>query len=179
MPAPDLPGASIQGAGPLGGLPAQQPWNPAAAPTSPFANQPPFAVPPGTSGGPLDAMGGLPYAGPVPGQGASPFGPDFQPQPPSSGVPATYVSPHPTPKAPQNLTLYRPSIPEGVEARKLSPLPSVSVREYPYLRRGQTTDKFITPPGMEMPEAVGQTTGELTWRDRLRNLFDPLGVLGR
>jgi hypothetical protein len=55
----------------------------------------------------------------------------------------------------------------------------VSVREYPYLRRGQATDKFITPAGMEMPEAVGPTTAELTWRDRLRNLFDPLGVLGR
>jgi hypothetical protein len=47
-------------------------------------------------------------------------------------------------------------------AKKLSPLPSVSVREYPYLRCGQATDRFITPPGMEMPEAVGQTSTPLT-----------------
>jgi hypothetical protein len=118
-----------------------------------------------------------PGLGPARGPGVNPFGNEFHPQPPVAGAPPAYVSPHPMPKAPQNLNLYRPSMPEGVEAGKLSPLPSVSVREYPYLRRGQTTDKFVTPPGMEMPEAVGQTNNALTWRDRLLNLFDPLGVL--
>src|SRR5439155_23514907 len=111
--------------------------------------------------------------GPLGGPDA--LGQDIPPQTPPGG--GTYVSPSPPPRAPQNLALYRLSMPEGLEVKKLSPLPSVSVREYPYLRRGQTTDRFVTPPGMEMPEAVGPTTNAVTWRDRLRNLFDPLGVL--
>jgi hypothetical protein len=162
-PSTDLPGA-------------QQPWNPAAAPLPQFPTQ---AMPAPNSGFggpyPFDPTGGSPLGGPGPGAGS--FGQDYPSQAPPGGVPATYVSPNPMPKAPQNLGLYRPSMPEGIEAKKLSPLPSVSVREYPYLRRGQTTDRFITPPGMEMPEAVGQTSNPMTWRDRLRNLFDPLGVL--
>jgi hypothetical protein len=195
-PGGDLPGASIYGSRPLGTAPLQPPANVSMAPTY---QHPLPAMPPGGSGfvGPSSfngngpPMGGVPMPGvplggaplsgvplngvPANGPGMAPR-PEF-PQPGPLGTPPAYVSPHPTPKAPQNLGLYRPSFPEGIEAKKLSPLPSVSVREYPYLRRGQATDKFITPAGMEMPEEVGPTASPTTWRDRLKNLFDPLGVL--
>jgi hypothetical protein len=166
-PMADLPGASISGGGPPGVQPAM---NLAANPLPPYSPVP--APAPGLFGpNSLDGASGAPS----PGFGVGPQA-EFPQSGPGAGAPA-YVSPNPTPKAPQNLGLYRPSFPEGIEAKKLSPLPSVSVREYPYLRRGQATDRFITPAGMEMPEAVGKTSTPLTWGDKLRNLFDPLGVL--
>jgi hypothetical protein len=185
-PTADLPGASIHSVGPLSGAPLQPlPQLPAGLGATPLPVRPSPVMPlpaPGfvgpssfDAGGPL-GTGSLADM-PLPDQAVGPFQHDFLQPGPAGGVPQTYVSPNPTPRAPQNLGLYRPSIPEGIEARKLSPLPSVSVREYPYLRRGQATDRFITPPGMEMPEAVGPTSSTLTWSDRLRNLFDPLGVL--
>ena len=185
-PTADLPGASIHSALPLGGAPLQPLAQPPAGlrPTPlPVHPSPIMPLPAPGFVGPSSFDAGRPLGtgslagAPLPDQPVGPFQHN-SPQPgPAGGVSHTYISPNPTPKAPQNLGLYRPSFPEGIEAKKLSPLPSVSVREYPYLRRGQATDKFITPPGMEMPEAVGPTTTPLTWSDRLRNLIDPLGVL--
>jgi hypothetical protein len=171
----DLPGASIHSV-PLPGARVPSPMPPPANPGGlPLASHPLPGMPspaPGFAG--PNSFGG---AGSLPGR---PFGDPAaaaSPQAGTAGAGATYLSPMPPPKAPQNLGLYRPSFPEGIEAKKLSPLPSVAVREYPYLRRGGATDRFITPPGMEMPEEVGPTSSPLTWTDRLRNLVDPLGVL--
>ncbi len=178
-PTADLPGTSIHRAapptsGPVPPPPALRMPPPAPQAMPAAAGGPVFAGPrSNVPGGPLS---GVPQAGtPLPPPAAGP--PGFVPPVPAASPPAVYVSPNPTPRAPQNLELYRPSFPEGIEAKKLSPLPSVTVREYPYLRRGQMTDKFVTPAGMEMPEEVGRTSSPKTWRDHVRDLVDPLGLL--
>ena len=84
-----------------------------------------------------------------------------------------YRPPHPT--APKNLRLYRPSVPRGVDLRNLMPALGTNIREYPYLRRGKTSDLYVTPPGMEMPEQVSAAAGPVgkTWRDHFRDFLFP------
>jgi len=184
-PPASLPGANIHSPS-LASPPIQPGRAPSAAPLPRSFDRGPASLPPSPVARPFTPEpftslgGGYLSSGVMPG--APPSEMDARggthSHGPSHHAPPTYVSPNPTPRAPQNLSLYRPSMPDGVEPSKLTSIPTLGVREYPYLRRGQTTAHFVTPPGMEMPEAVGDTTDVTTWRDRLRNLFDPLGVLG-
>jgi hypothetical protein len=139
--------------------------------------------------GPIGPLGGNPYGGspaipgPAPGFDAA-YPAIHMPQPGWHEDPSLYQPPTWAPmpqyrtanaKPPQSLKEYRPSIPGGLDTKRFASGPMGSIRDYPYLRRTATSEHYVTPPGMEMPDQVPGNAAPLTWRDRLRRVLFPLG----